>query len=1464
MAVLVRPRQLDNSPAATRGQTRARRRTRPPAAQPAVLALFSLPLAALVGASTFSSPSIFPYVPTSLLMPSASDTTSSAVRDISVVYIFSADGTGRVDLLALNVSSTVQAPSVGSGLKTVTQGVPFLPDSGQASITTAFTPWLLSDGSILVLTGDCASDGNSSSSAWTIDPSVDSPTWASTNVSLSSVSSFSAPWFLGGGLAFSSQVAPTVSDPSIYVYGGMCPKVEARDASSSTDWQGNATYSNQMLKLSASSDTYSASPVSSKGPPIAEAGFTMTALDPSLANHSTGIMTQEISAVILGGHTRTAFVNMSTAALWSMPEEAWSFVSIAADSQSSPTVPDSRSGHTTVLSEDGSKLVILGGWVGDVGQAADPQLAVLNMGATYENWQWSVPSTQPSGGGRYGHGAVLLPGNVMMVYGGYNISSSNEGSSSRLVRRDGSSSLSFFNLTSLAWTEEYTNPTYSSAASSTSSSSSSSSSSTSSSSSSSSPTSSTSAKIGLGIGLGLGLPLVFLVLFCCCRSLWRRHLQRRRRIDAVNTLAQDHNQFLAGHDEMLEVGEQAALPTHWAASYTGGHDPYHAVPGGGGGGGGGGSSSGGGDINFRRSLGYESMRGSSRLGASVGSESDFSEKGMYAEEAIATAVIVRKPTRQIARGLYQPTTIADYEQVNSIIIGGRSAGSSSGGDGGDGGDGGVGASTVVAVGPGSIHPIYEADEEEDDGAAIDHRNAVAAALFSVGAGRPTTPSGRSISPETAEEEASQSDPFLTPVAAPRGLFATPGSGGTTGTGGTGTTVQLYPFAYNAPSSEGRLRQGGTTGTSANTGGAVAGQDRDVQEWVSGLEIEDLLFSPPVPGAGVLAASTLQAPSQAAGGAGSSGPPPQQRGRWSPVRRQSHQSRSNNSSPTRGSFLGPAVGVDDEARTVSNLSDRSAFSFLSRTGSSQSRIGKAAAAATAATAATAASSGTSDTTGQSYNTAISGFQTLRTEGPGLLFGTAHGGGGGAGNLAAPQTAYAPVPSPGPGEYGGAAAVLLPGMLTSGYQEHEDENSALTGSPSKSKGRRSMFGSFFRMLSGSGAATAAAAAAALADEQNAFSESSSAQPQLANVRDRAHATLLRRKQGRFDWEADEMRDEETTAVGGLTGRAQSRRVVSMPGIGAGNSAGEASSRTPAVSKGGSVRAAGPVVPASGSVGAGRRDGSGQSDDWDVENAVRMRSVQVMFTVPRNEQLRVVNAEVEDDDDKDDSVAEPGGMTTPPPPMPSPPQQQPRTAEDILRAQDVQLQQMHGALARSRQLLAESTLEPWMLVDKETVEQEAGESSQSKGKQPADSVQAGDLKRNTIDRINNDIDVDWIDAADIPPPTLDSSAVPKPLQPLRSNPTVLPSASALSAKKSSSSLHTPTAKASSGSLSPLERPKSRASAHRLARRSAASLVDPAIPVDLKLKPAGFVMGMVDQIESSSSCGGSRPGSPSKSIRD
>lgn len=641
------------SSVATRAQ---RRECRPPRTHTTTPSVFMLMVGLLLlmmhaARVSASETSLLPYIPTNILIPgsTAGVAYGRETGDAnSTAYIFTPNDDGSVDLLAVDISSSLSASSVGSSAETLTRGLPFLI---AATNTTTFTPTLTSDGSIIAYAGDCSSE--TGSSVWVYNTTTShQPSWVEHSVTNNGAAT--GPSFLGGGFSFSETISPSLSQPLVYAYGGQCPD----NTLNGDDWTSAATYSNSMVRLTASTDpsselAYTASQLPLKSQPIAEAGFSLTPLPPATSNIS-GIVTQSINSVVLGGHTQTAFVNMSTAAVWSLPEESWSFIAISGPSASASsdtselakndgavTEVQPRSGHTAVLNEAGSAIVVLGGWVGNTTQAAQPQLAVLQMsGSEFGEWTWSVPDEQPlsSGEGIYGHGAALLPGNIMMVSGGYAISPGSSGSG--LGRRDsvgvaGGQLQMFFNLTSLTWSDSYTNPT----------------------SASTSPQSSTAPatspyKLGLGLGLGLGIPVLLLVL-AICFFCWRRRqrLRHQARDEHIRNLATG-TAFITS-DEMLEHenvypwGPRAAA--RW---YTGGHDPYLRDQGG--------------------AVGYENLRAPEGARSASDDPMAVESPGAYRRD------IRRRPVPRVARGLYQPTGMTGDDILS----------------------------------PGGIHPILEDEEDE--------------------------------------------------------------------------------------------------------------------------------------------------------------------------------------------------------------------------------------------------------------------------------------------------------------------------------------------------------------------------------------------------------------------------------------------------------------------------------------------------------------------------------------------------------------------------------------------------------------------------------------------------------------------------------------------------------------------------------------------------------------------------------
>ncbi|KUJ14252.1 uncharacterized protein LY89DRAFT_698651 [Mollisia scopiformis] len=513
-----------------------------------VSALCTLPL--LFAAAISQS---IPYQPTTILLPDS----SASNHDIAYAFL---PASGSTQFVSLNISSTLNLSNLT--LETLSSDLPFVTGD-----TDAFIPSISSVGQISVYTGSCLT--NTSSALWRFTPSntstIGNGTWATeTTTAASDVTSADLPGadFLARGFSFSTLVEANASETNIYLFGGMCPSSTATTAT----WQSAASYSNHMLRLApdgspSTTASYTLDVTSSRGPPIAEAGFTITGLTPTYSN-ATGVQTQERSYVLVGGHTQTAFINMSQVAVWSLPEEGWSFMSVDSPSpsaspntelaiKSTATSVDSRSGHSAVLTEDGSSIIVYGGWVGDLTQAADPQLAVLNLGTGYGgtgDWKWSVPTNQPSENGIYGHGAVMLPGNVMMVLGGYNISTT--GNSKRATT---ASQVTFFNATSMEWVSNYTNPSYTAAIASASSSAAAAAASK----------KSSSTKLGLGLGLGLGLAALIAAILCCFCCFRRNRRRREAREEGLGRLDAGSRDFYGTPNrEMSQSGGFPCGPIH--------------------------------------------------------------------------------------------------------------------------------------------------------------------------------------------------------------------------------------------------------------------------------------------------------------------------------------------------------------------------------------------------------------------------------------------------------------------------------------------------------------------------------------------------------------------------------------------------------------------------------------------------------------------------------------------------------------------------------------------------------------------------------------------------------------------------------------------------------------------------------------------------------------------------------------
>lgn len=232
--------------------------------------------------------------------------------------------------------------------------------------------------------------------------------------------------------------------------------------------------------------------------PIPEAGFSLTSIP-------TGDTSMNV--VIIGGHTEKAFVDMRQVAVYQVPEGRWKFADVELPRAAPPKLSssstrvatdprpttetettredpstavravqrrqegeegeedkdtrriDPRSGHTAVVTKDGKRVIVYGGWVGNVNTPAEPRLIVLELVGDVgkENWRWEIPYTRsgelgpPADGeeeGLSGHAAVMLEGDIMMITSGYRISPFTNAS-------EVSDKTFFYNVTSASWVPTY-------------------------------------------------------------------------------------------------------------------------------------------------------------------------------------------------------------------------------------------------------------------------------------------------------------------------------------------------------------------------------------------------------------------------------------------------------------------------------------------------------------------------------------------------------------------------------------------------------------------------------------------------------------------------------------------------------------------------------------------------------------------------------------------------------------------------------------------------------------------------------------------------------------------------------------------------------------------------------------------------------------------------------------------------
>lgn len=494
--------------------------------------LFSLPVGvlALLADVVFAA---LPYNPSQVFV-SPSD-------DDPLVYILTPDSSrsNQFQLFSFDTSATLTASS--PQYSTLSKSLPFLTEDHPK----AFTPALDGEGVLTFYTGDCT-DETSAGEVWYYSPGktgeTENGTWTQSSVELSNEKAGSQVLkanYLAPGMTFPGSNGSPLS--SLYIFGGMCTETTTEKGQ---DWISGANYSETLLVLkpdeSSSDTTYKLTIPESNEHPVTQAGSTLTPLLPTYSNSSTGEQVQQQNFVLIGGHTKKAFVGTSRVALFALPETTWNYVPVKQPKKGAKsdlakrdiTEVEPRSGHTAVLTPDGSKIIVFGGWVGDTSVPAEPQLVILEVGRDYGgsgDWSWTVPEQMDSeggleeGAGIFGHGAAILPGGIMLIVGGYNIpSSSSKRSASEPSLNTGSL---MFNISSNQWVTTYKSPEKDDPESP-----------IPSDSESGGPLSSTGQKAGLGAGVGIGVSaaVVLVVLLFYSR---RNRTHQKEREQALRDLA---------------------------------------------------------------------------------------------------------------------------------------------------------------------------------------------------------------------------------------------------------------------------------------------------------------------------------------------------------------------------------------------------------------------------------------------------------------------------------------------------------------------------------------------------------------------------------------------------------------------------------------------------------------------------------------------------------------------------------------------------------------------------------------------------------------------------------------------------------------------------------------------------------------------------------------------------------------
>ncbi|KAI5285691.1 hypothetical protein KEM52_002326 [Ascosphaera acerosa] len=376
--------------------------------------LFSLLQAALFGVWVDAlDANAVTYVPSYL--------TSVVSKNQSEIYLLRGAGSSSdLSLQSLDLTQSFNTSDIG--FETVSSELPFIARQGEPTRTPLpLSHATTSNGTLIVLTG---SYHNASAELWAFSRTGTTSTSDHTSWVRVASNSHIVP-----GLAVHSALiafAPEETDlldQELYTYGGMYPQGNADAIYMPIPvYSGNMT---SVLISNSSAQHLDLNNMAAAGN-RPQAGFSVTPLSPLSSSNGTSHPAYDQTYVLMGGHSanevgQVYFTNMSKLLLFSLPEETWIPIDVETDttqllSKANVGIVEPRSGHSAVLTPDGSKIIVIGGFRVNSTIAAQPQVAVLEVGAGFGGagaWRWRAPKgpfegVLDDGSGIFGHGAALL------------------------------------------------------------------------------------------------------------------------------------------------------------------------------------------------------------------------------------------------------------------------------------------------------------------------------------------------------------------------------------------------------------------------------------------------------------------------------------------------------------------------------------------------------------------------------------------------------------------------------------------------------------------------------------------------------------------------------------------------------------------------------------------------------------------------------------------------------------------------------------------------------------------------------------------------------------------------------------------------------------------------------------------------------------------------------------------------